>query len=237
MNEINKTKKLGIILLHGITKSKEEFSTIKSALLDLNFYIETPNLPKHGLCPREFKSCWRDTLNLTREELLDGVTEKFLEFRNKVDEVIIGGNSLGANLAFYLAKKYPVKGIIAINPVYQLTKGIDLLMSLQPKVKSLLLGKNKDNNEYHNFNLRNVVEIIRIAKESPKYVLGLSTPTLLIFSKKADLTSSHNAGFFIRWIGDYGEVHWIDKGGHGISKNQEIIPIIRDFCINVQKTI
>lgn len=237
MNEISKTKELGIFLLHGITKSKEEFSKIKSALLHLNFYVETPNLPKHGLCPREFNSCWRDTLNLTRKELLDGVTEKFLKFRDKVDKVIIGGNSLGANLAFYLAKKYPVKGIIAINPVYQLTKGIDLLMSIQPRVKSLLLGKNKDKDDYHNFNLRNVVEIIKISKDSPEYVPGLSTPTLLIFSKKADLTSSHNSGFFIRWVGDYGEVHWIDKGGHGISKNKEIIPIIRDFCINVQKTI
>lgn len=237
MSESNRTQKIGILLIHGITKSNEEFSTIKNALEEFNFHVETPNLPKHGLCPREFKSCWRDTLELTREELLDGVTEKFLEFRNKFEEVIIGGNSLGANLAFFLASKYPVNGIIAINPVYQLTKGIDLLISIQPRVKSLLLGKNKDKDEYHNFNLRNVVEIIKIAKDSPKYISGLSTPTLLIFSKEADLTSSHNAGFFIRWIGDYGKVHWIDKVGHGISENPEIIPIIKDFCINVQKTI
>jgi esterase/lipase len=57
MDEITKTKELCIFLLHGITKSKEEFSKIKSTLLDLNFYVETPNLPKHELCPKEFRSC------------------------------------------------------------------------------------------------------------------------------------------------------------------------------------
>ena len=236
MIENKKSKKFGIFLMHGITKSKEELSLVKESLEELGYYVETPNLPKHGICPREFETCWRDTLELTKEELLTGVEEKFIEFRKKVGDIIIVGNSLGANLAFYLANKYTVKGIIAISPVYQLTRGIDLLLSIQPKIKFLLLGKS-DQDVYHNFNLNNVIEIINISKESRKYIQGISIPTLLIFSKESDLTSSGNADFFIKWLRGYAQVHWAIKEGHGIPKNPDILPIIKDFCANVQENL
>ncbi len=240
MSQQKKNKKTGIFLMHGVTKSREELLPLKEALEEAGYYVETPNLPRHGLCPREYKTCWRDVLQLTPGELLKGATEEFLNFRKKVGDVFVGGNSLGANLAFHLANEYPVKGIIAMAPIYQLSRSLELLLSIKPKIQFLLPESSKKDSDklvFHNFNITTVVDLIDLVKESPDYVKGLSIPTLLIFSKHEDIASPKNASFFIKWLKNCSDVYWIDKGGHGILSNPEIIPIIKDFCTDVQKNL
>ena len=225
-------KKTGIFLLHGITKSSSELIFIKESLEERGYYVETPNLPKHGLCPREYETCWRDVLQLSKDELLIGVEEAFQQFRGKVEEIIVGGNSIGANLAFYLANKFTVNGIIALGPIYRLSKGLEFILALEPKIR-LFLGRNGNGvaNEfvYHHLNVSAILQLVDIVKETPAYVKGLSRPTLLIFSKDDDVSSPQNAKFFINWLKGKKEIHLVEKGGHGLPDNPAILPFIDGF--------
>jgi len=227
-----RNKKTGIFLLHGITKSSSELSFIKESLEEGGYYVETPNLPRHGLCPREYETCWRDVLQLDKDELLIGVEEAFQKFSNRVEDIIVGGNSIGANLALYLANKFNVNGVIALGPVYRLSKGLEFILALEPKIR-LFLRRNGNGvaNDfvYHNLNVSAILQLVDIIKETPAYIKGLSTPTLLIFSKDDDVASPQNAKFFINWLKGEKEIHLVEKGGHALPDNHAVLPFINGF--------
>ena len=225
-------KKKGIFLLHGITKSSSEFSKIKENLEELGYFVETPNLPRHGSCPREYETCWRDVLELTKDELLKGSEEKFKKFREKFDEVFVGGNSLGANIAFYLAGKYPVNGIIAIGPVYKLNRGLEIILSFESKIGGFLTGNREEDSNgyrYHDFNIDGVLQLVEVAKNAPEYIKDISVPTLLIFSKNDNVASPQNAKYFIKWLKENSEVHLFDNLGHGLPESQDIFLVVQEF--------
>ncbi|HDI83851.1 MAG TPA: hypothetical protein ENF18_08700 [candidate division WOR-3 bacterium] len=233
--------KIGIFLLHGITKNSGELAYVKKSLEEKGYCVETPNLPRHGLCPREYETCWRDVLQLSKEELLMGVEESFRKFNEKVDEIFVGGNSIGANLAFYLASKFPVKGILALNPVYRLAKGLEFILRHEPKISAFLLKKNGNSNNndlvFHNFNIGSLLSLLEIVRDTPQYVKGLSIPTLLIFSKNDDILSPKNVVFFDKWLKCEKELHIVNESGHGLPYNSAVLPLIDEFIKNYALTI
>lgn len=133
----------GVLLIHGITKTPRELQELAEKLAERGFTVYCPLLPKHGTCPGKYETCWRDMVGVTPAEMKEGVEKSFLKLREKVDKIYVGGISLGANLAFHLAARYKVDGIISMGAIISLNKGLEFLTALGPRAVEFLREKNK----------------------------------------------------------------------------------------------
>ncbi len=130
--------KVGVLLLHGLTGMPNEMRSIAKALESIGCVVSVPLLPGHGG---------------THEELLDtgwkdwtaGARQALNELDKKVDQLFIGGLSMGALMPVLLATENPkVCGIVALSPTikYDSTSSANPFKCLLPLVDLLpFLGR------------------------------------------------------------------------------------------------
>ena len=101
----------GALLLHGYTSTPQSIDGLAVALTDAEFDVEVPVLPGHGttvddLVPRR----WGDWA--------DAADEALAKLAARHDRVVVGGLSMGATLAIWLAAGHPeVAGLACVNPI------------------------------------------------------------------------------------------------------------------------
>ncbi len=227
----------GILLIHGITKTPRELQELAEKLANKGFTVYCPLLPNHGTCPSKYETCWRDVLDLNPSELKERVEKAFREMRGSVDKIYVGGISLGANLAFHLAVKYKVDGIISIGAAISLNKGLEFLTALGPRVGNLLDTKDKRglNNDfvYHDFPISNLFHMLSFQKEIKGILPDVNAPVLIIQSVADNLVDSKSATYISKKIKSKKKrLIWVENKGHGITDAdvcfKEICKFIRD---------
>lgn len=214
----------GVLLIHGITKTPRELQGLADKLAERGFTVYCPLLPKHGTCPGKYETCWRDMVGVTPAELKEGVEKSFLKLRERVDKIYVGGISLGANLAFHLATKYKVDGIISMGAAIFLNKGLNFLTALGPGAVKFLHEKNKKNknkNEgvvYHNFPVSNLFLMALFPKELKKILPDITVPALLIQSTLDNIVDPKSAAYIYKRIkSKEKKLVWVENFGHGMA--------------------
>jgi len=224
----------GVLLIHGITKTPRELQGLAEKLAERGFTVYCPLLPKHGTCPNKYGTCWKDMIEVTPAELEEGVEKSFLKLREKVDKVYVGGISLGANLAFHLAARYKVDGVISMGAAIFLNKGLKFLTALGPGAVKFLREKNKKNeNEgviYHNFPVSNLFLMALFPKELKKILSDITVPVLLIHSTLDNIVDPKSAGYIYRRIKSKEKrLVWVEGKGHGMADAEECLEEICRF--------
>lgn len=111
---INKNSTVGILMLHGFTSTPCQFKELADFLSDKGFTVYAPLLAGHGTSPK-------DLMETTPEDWTNSVMDGYLKLKQKVEKVVVVGNSFGSNLAFWLAQKTAndLAGIISFSgPVF-----------------------------------------------------------------------------------------------------------------------
>lgn len=95
-----------VLFLHGFSSSPQEFDTLAPLLQSANICYFAPALTGYGL--NDFRLLYQIRADDWRRDAAAGY-EMLSSF---ADEVSVVGHSTGANLALYVASKYPVKHLI-----------------------------------------------------------------------------------------------------------------------------
>lgn len=95
---IDKGSKVGILMLHGFTSTPRQFRELADFLSARDFTIFAPVIAGHGTEPE-------DLIKSTSEDWKKSAKKAYLDLKQKVDKVIIIGNSFGSNLGFWIAKE------------------------------------------------------------------------------------------------------------------------------------
>jgi len=92
-------KKLGLLLLHGLSSTPAVWQQIVAKCVKVNYTIHAPVLAGHS-------NKAEDLLNIVWQDWLQGVEQAYIELSQQCENVIIIGHSLGGSLALQLAAKY-----------------------------------------------------------------------------------------------------------------------------------
>jgi carboxylesterase len=124
---------VGVLLCHGFTGNPSSLAAWARRLADDGRTVSVPRLPGHG-------TTWQE-MNRTRwDDWYATVDRALTELRDRCDEVVVGGLSMGGALALRLAEQRgaDVTGLVLVNPVVQLSNaGLSLLPVLKHLVPSL----------------------------------------------------------------------------------------------------
>ena len=108
--------RVGVLLCHGFTSNPSSLAPWARRLADDGRTVRVPRLPGHG-------TSWQE-MNRTRWEDWYAVVEAALvDLRQRCDEVVVGGLSMGGALALRLAERRgdDVTGLVLVNPAVVLT--------------------------------------------------------------------------------------------------------------------
>jgi len=102
---------VGVLLSHGFTGSPASITPWARHLAELGHTVRVPRLPGHG-------TRWQD-LNRTRwDDWLGTLDASLSQLRERCDQVVLGGLSMGGSLALRLAELRPddVDALVVVNP-------------------------------------------------------------------------------------------------------------------------
>ena len=105
-------RRIGVLLSHGFTGSPASMVPWGQYLAEQGYAVSVPLLPGHG-------TTWEQMNGTTFEEWYTALEEEFEKLRASTDVVVVGGLSMGACLAIWLAARHPedVAGVVVVNPV------------------------------------------------------------------------------------------------------------------------
>jgi esterase/lipase len=120
-----RSKRLGILLIHGYMAAPLEVKALADYLGKQGFWVYVPRLRGHGTSPD-------DLAHRSYKDWINSVDRGFAIIRNLCREVVVGGFSTGAGLALELAARVEgVAGVFGVCPPMRLH---DLSAKLVPAV-------------------------------------------------------------------------------------------------------
>jgi carboxylesterase len=121
---------VGVLLCHGFTGNPSSLAPWAQHLAEDGRTVRVPRLPGHG-------TTWQE-MNRTRwDDWYATVEAALLQLRDRCDQVVVGGLSMGGALALRLAQLHgpEVAGLVLVNPAVLLT---DPRLRLLPVLKHVV---------------------------------------------------------------------------------------------------
>lgn len=119
-----------VLLIHGFTGFNRDLLALGEALNSAGHTVMLPRLPGHGTGNLDFrKTGWRDWLRHTVDAYLD------LRVQAGVQNIVVGGLSMGGLLATLLASQFPVSGLMLYAPAFRVSNP---LVRLSPALRWLV---------------------------------------------------------------------------------------------------
>lgn len=106
------TNSKGVLLVHGWSSTAYEVRRLGKFLNEKGYTVYGPMLRGHGTKPEDLE-------NIKWEEWLDDLEKAYAEMAKEVDQIYVGGTSIGSCLAILLAqKKKNIAGLILMATPY-----------------------------------------------------------------------------------------------------------------------
>ena len=218
-------EKTAMFLIHGVTKGNNEFSKIKEYLekKNKNLKVYLPLLPGHEICPITKQTCLQKFWLTTPKDWLDFSEKEFKKVRKKHKKIIVGGISLGGNLAISIASRYKVDGIILIGTPMFLAPVLTIGYYAANIAMFILKKKYRERSGYyHNFPLQKLLSIKLYIDKTRKEVKKVKAPLLIIHSKKDDIALPRSARYIFKNAGSRKKkLVWIPLR-HGIDASSKV---------------
>jgi carboxylesterase len=105
----------GVLLIHGFTATTVEVRWLADYLHDKGLSVSAPLLPGHGTTPEDLN-------NRNYAEWIECVEKSLIELKKTSQSVIVGGESMGAVLALFLAESHPeIKALLLYSPAIKIS--------------------------------------------------------------------------------------------------------------------
>lgn len=219
---------VGILLAHGLTATCAEVRPLAKRLHSAGFTVSAPLLPGHGTHPRDLNHVkWQDWAQ-TGEEA-------YQQLKASCQRVFVGGESMGAVLALYLASQHPeAVGIMAYAPAIKLNLGtfdhlrLRLLSPFIPWVPKESLDASHNWQGYPVNPLKSALQLIRFQQVVRQRLYLLHQP-LLVIQGRLDTTVHPSVGqIILSGVSSTAkELHWMENSTHVVIIDQELDEVTR----------
>ncbi len=245
---IDKKSEIGVLLLHGFTSTPYQFKELAGFLSDKGFTVYAPLIAGHGTSP--------DILANTKVNDWKKSAEKAYNFlKEKVEKIIVIGNSFGGNLAFYLARvnqDNKILGIISLGtPIFLrfqwfiklrlYTYGWLLKYYHKPRAIYRIDYTDMDDEiTYPVIPIKGLKEFFKFIKEETiPHLKEVKVPVLIVHASVDYVVSPKSAVFIHQHIGsEYKIIHWFDSNHHVVfndRRKNELFERIYQFITEIKK--
>jgi carboxylesterase len=206
----------GILLIHGFTATTAEVRLLGQWLHDRGFTVSGPLLPGHGTTWQEMSRCrWQDWAH--------AADNAYTQLAEHCENVIVGGESMGAILALYLASKHPeVAGVLAYAPALRVPSRRVLLARLlvpftayRKKPGGPPTAVDARWQGYAVNPLRSVIQLDQLQQEMRRRLPLVHQPTLVVQGRRDQTIDPHSGEIILNEItATHREMHWLDQSTH-----------------------
>lgn len=215
---------VGVFLAHGYTATTAEVRLFARRLFEKGYSVAGPLLAGHGSRPED--------LNRVRwQDWVESGEKVYEQLSSRCDKVFLGGESMGALVALYLAGRHPdVCGVMVYAPAIQLTiSTVDRIKlyvgsPFMPYAKRETLEVSAHWQGYHpELPTRGIVQLLKF-QEAVKKILPNITQPVAVFQGRRDTTVHPQAGDIILRgvVSTVKEHHWMEQSGHPILIDVEL---------------
>lgn len=197
------TYKRGILLIHGLSNSPYIMRPLGEFFSSQCFHVMAILLPGHGTRPG-------DTLDNHWEDWDNAVKYGINKMGETVDEIYLGGYSLGGTLAIHESlQDKRIRGLFLFAPAVQITKLaaltnlLDKLGDLFPRIKWVSLAHDIDPFRYESVTMHSAYQIYLLTQiiQQELQQKSLNIPVFIASSDEdATIDSSATHQFFIKNI-------------------------------------
>ena len=223
-------------LIHGYTGSPTDFNKLGGYLHErFSANVRVIRLRGHGTKIEELD-------NLNYENFFQQVEKELKRELKRGMNIILGGYSLGAQLALNLAAKYPIKGVFTVSIPYKLKFPFNIpflgLLGLFKKKWRKRLGSveiklRKNTFHYKEMHARGLELVKRGIKEIGKILKNIGAPILTIHSKREPIGHYRSIEYIERKVKSKVKKSFIfEEPNHNLfysEDNEEIRKLIGDF--------
>lgn len=212
----------GVLLFHGLTATTAEVRPLSQLLIKGGYSVFAPLIPGHGTNPEDLNTTtWRDWTIFAEESLA--------KLESECSKIFIGGESLGALLALYLASKRPnICGVMAFSPALRLRLKLweRFVLSFLPYSITSLPKRRLDNDlqwqGYAVNPLRAVQQLIKFQKIVLGQLPSVFQPVLIV-QGSLDLTIAQEcASILQKKLGtETKPVHYLQNSRHVLLLDKE----------------
>ena len=185
--------RLGVLLLHGFTATTVEVRDLAEYLNKKGCTVHAPLLPGHGTTP--------DDLNNRKfTDWIKCAEAAYLLLNNHVDQLIVGGESMGAVLSLYLAQhNKDIKALLLYSPALE-TKNINYAKPLSLIMKYFRKKKDDDRmlwQGYTVYPLKAAVELHKLQVMVKNELFRINQPTLVCQGEFDKTIDKDNSNFIV----------------------------------------
>lgn len=194
---IKRSGEIICLLYHGWTSTPHEVRELSHYLASKGLSVKAPLLVGHGLAPQALKDVtYNDWLNQARRE--------YKELRAHYKDIIIGGSSLGGNLALMLAAETKPKAVLSLGASIYI-RNIRIIKRVLPVVakfkktfhkhypKSVNMSLINKKVHYWHYPSESLVEVVRSMDATNNILSSVDSPTLVMQSATDHILPRANA--------------------------------------------
>jgi carboxylesterase len=213
---------VGVLLFHGMTATTAEVRPLARQLREAGYTVSGPLLPGHGTTPAD--------LNRTRwQDWARAAEETFQQLAAACERIFVGGESMGAVTALYLASEHPeTVGVLTYAPAIKMNlsawKRLNLRL-LAPFISAIPKRNWSPCEGYQAYSvmpLRAAVQSLSMQREVVRRLPRVAQPVLVV-QGRLDTSIDPRAGEIIRQKVSSAvvDIHWLGHSGHTVILDQE----------------
>jgi carboxylesterase len=213
----------GILLCHGFTASTAEVRLLAEILHQQGYTISAPLLPGHKTSPEDLnRVSWKDWYAQVEADY------QFIDAR--CEQVVVGGESMGALLALLLASEHPkIAAVLAYAPALKLrmTRANELRLRMMapfiPYTPKANMNPNTPWQGYPVVPLKGVLELLKLQHRVLKALSAVHQPVLVIQGCNDATVHPDVPAIILEGISSkFKESAWMESSGHVVILEHEL---------------
>ena len=216
---------IGVLLLHGFTATTSEVRPLARLLHQRGYTVSGPLLPGFGTMPEDANRVrWGDWV--------EAASLAYHELAAHCPSVFVGGESMGALLALYLASTYPhVAGVMAFAPALKMRS--PLLPWIAPLAAPFVPTYRKRSRSspltderwqgYPVYPLPAAVQFFTLARRVRRRLPAVRQPLLVVQGRLDSSVHASVPGIIAReTASEIKEIYWMEKSTHCVILDCEL---------------
>ncbi len=207
----------GALLMHGYTATTAEVRLLGEYLHGRDYTVSGPLLPGHGTAPQDMNRCrWEDWANATETA--------YRQLASRCQRVFVGGESMGALLALFLASEHPeIAGLAIYAPALRIASASSALLArvlyhFVPTVKKAQGVPSAADARWKGYTVHPVpalVQMLELQKQVRSRLARITQPLLVCQGRLDTSVDLRNGEVILASVGSkVKEMHWFERSTH-----------------------
>ncbi len=227
---------VGILLSHGYTASTAEVRLLARLLHDQGYTVAGPLLPGHMTSPEDMNRCrW--------EDWVDAMEIAYQEMAAQCEVVFIGGESMGALIALYVASQHPeIAGLLIYAPALRIARQKAILANLLYRfVPYVNKQRIEPANLWQGYTVNPVPALVQMLKLQNEILEKLPTihqPLLLVQGRLDTDIDLRGIEILYQKIGsDIKDLYWMENSFHAVIMDHEVGQVFKKTQQFIEKVL